>query len=65
VRAWDVQEQPDIRTLDLPRYRTLLERAVDTVLAPIQQSFKGGPDSECLYLFPSLADSSQPLAARH
>jgi DNA polymerase-2 len=65
VRAWDVQEQADIRTIDLPRYRTLLERAVDTVLAPIEQSVTGGAERECLYLFPSLAISSQPLAAHH
>ena len=65
VCAWDVQEQPDIRTIDLPRYRTLLQRAVDTVLAPIEQSVTGGAERECLYLFPSLADGSQPLAARH
>ncbi len=38
VRAWDVPDQPDPRTVDLPRYRTLFQRAVETVLAPIQQS---------------------------
>lgn len=36
----------------VPRYRTLLQRAVQMVLAPIQQSVNGGVDSECLYLFP-------------
>ena len=38
--------------IDLPRYRTLLERAVDTVLVPIEHSLTGGRDAECLYLFP-------------
>jgi len=38
VRAWDVPDQPDLRSIDLPRYRTLLQRAVETVLGPIQQS---------------------------
>ena len=54
VRAWDVPGQPDPRSVDLPRYRTLLERAVQTVLAPIEQSVSGGVESECLYLFPAL-----------
>jgi DNA polymerase-2 len=52
VSAWDVPEQPDIRCIDVPRYRVLLQRAVETVLAPIEQSVNGGKDSECLYLFP-------------
>jgi len=52
VSAWDVPEQPDTRCIDIPRYRTLLQRAVDTVLTPIEQSVHGGRDSECLYLFP-------------
>jgi DNA polymerase-2 len=52
VSAWDVPEQPDTRCIDIARYRTLLQRAVDTVLAPIEQSVNGGKDSECLYLFP-------------
>ena len=38
VQAWDVPERPDPRTVDLSRYRTLFQRAVETVLAPIQQS---------------------------
>ena len=38
VQAWDVPQPPDPRTVDLPRYRTLFQRAVGTVLAPIQQS---------------------------
>ncbi|MGD0750798.1 MAG: hypothetical protein ABSA23_05250 [Anaerolineales bacterium] len=53
VSAWDVPEQPDTRCIDIRRYRTLLQRAVDTVLAPIEQSDHGGKDSECLYLFPA------------
>jgi len=52
VHAWDVPDQPDPRSVDLPRYRTLFDRAVQTVLAPIQQSIIGGTESECLYLFP-------------
>jgi DNA polymerase-2 len=52
VRAWDVPDQPDLRCIDLARYRVLLQRAVETVLAPIEQSVNGGKDSECLYLFP-------------
>ena len=53
VRAWDVPDQPDPRCIDVARYRTLLQRAVETVLAPIEQSVNGGKDSECLYLFPA------------
>ena len=58
VHAWDVPARPDPRSkvpsmgIDLPRYRTLLERAVDTVLVPIEHSLTGGRDAECLYLFP-------------
>ncbi len=48
VYAWDVPDQPDPRSVDLPRYRTLFNRAVQTVLAPIQQSVNGGIESECL-----------------
>ena len=54
VRAWDAPGQPDPRSVDLPRYRTLLERAVQAVLAPIEQSVSGGVERECLYLFPAL-----------
>jgi DNA polymerase II len=52
VRAWDVPDQPDPRSVNLPRYRTLLERAVDTILVPIEHSLTGVRDAECLYLFP-------------
>ena len=38
VRAWDAPGSPDPRSLDLPRYRTLLERAVQTVLQPVEQA---------------------------
>jgi DNA polymerase-2 len=51
VSAWDVPDQPDIRSIDVARYRTLLQRAVETVLAPIEQSVRGSKDSECMYLF--------------
>jgi DNA polymerase II len=50
VRAWDVPDQPDARCIDVPRYRSLLTRAVQTVLAPIQQSVTGGEDNESLYV---------------
>jgi len=57
VCAWDVPERPDARRIDVPHYRTLFDRAVQTVLAPIQQSVAGGVDSECLYLFPIKKDN--------
>jgi DNA polymerase-2 len=50
VSAWDVAAQPDIRSVDLPRYRTLLQRAIQTVLDPIQQAFPGAE----LIISPSL-----------
>ena len=59
VRAWDVPDQPDPRSVDVKRYQTLLKRAVDTVLDPIKQSVYGGKDEECLYLFP--IKSAEPL----
>jgi len=52
VHAWDIPDQPDPRSVDVPRYRTLFTRAVQTVLDPIHQSVLGGEESECLYLFP-------------
>lgn len=52
MRAWDVPEQPDLRCIDVKRYRVLIERAVQTILDPIQQSVAGDADNECLYLFP-------------
>jgi len=61
VRTWDVPPPPDPHSVDLPRYRTLFERAVNTVLTPIQYSVNGGMDDECLYLFPSV--KFQPVAA--
>ena len=36
VRAWDVPDQPDLRSIDLARYRTLLERAVETVMGAVE-----------------------------
>ena len=36
VRAWDVPEQPDLRCIDVKRYRVLFECAVQTILDPIQ-----------------------------
>jgi DNA polymerase elongation subunit (family B) len=35
ARAWDAVTDFDSRTVNLPRYRRLLDRAVDTVLQPI------------------------------
>jgi DNA polymerase elongation subunit (family B) len=63
VRAWDLPDQPDPRSVDLPRYRTLLARAVQTVLAPIEQSVNGGADGECLYLFPVKPAVLRPVAS--
>jgi DNA polymerase-2 len=59
VQTWDVPEKPDIRCVDVKRYRVLFERAVETVLKPIEQSVTGGVDRECLYLFP--VKSATPL----
>ncbi len=53
VHAWDAENAIDPRSVDLPRYRILLERAVRTVLDPVEQAVGGGPDRECLYLFPA------------
>jgi len=52
VQAWDVPEKPDIRRVDVKRYKVLFERAAETVLKPIEQSVTGGVDREFLYLFP-------------
>jgi DNA polymerase-2 len=63
VCAWDVPgAHPDPHTLDLPRYCTLFERAVQTVLDPIEQSVKGGVEAECLYLFPQSRTGSETFA---
>ena len=63
VCAWDVPGvHPDPHTIDLPRYRTLFERAVRTVLDPIEQSVKGGVEAECLYLFPQPCQGSKTFA---
>jgi DNA polymerase elongation subunit (family B) len=51
VRAWDIPEPADLRTVDVRRYQTLFERAAETVLNPIRQSVTSGVDGECLYLF--------------
>jgi DNA polymerase-2 len=39
VRAWYTAESTDISMVDLNRYKTLLMRAVDTVIRPIEQHF--------------------------
>jgi DNA polymerase II len=64
VRAWDVPAAVDARTIDLPRYRSLLERAVRTILDPVEQSVNGGVDSECLYLLPQRATQAQEMGGR-
>lgn len=38
ARAWDLPEQPDPRTVDVPRYRRLLDRAVTILLEHITGS---------------------------
>jgi DNA polymerase-2 len=35
IHAWDLPEPPDKRTVDVQRYRTLLQRAAETVLKPV------------------------------
>ena len=44
--------RPDPRSVDLPRYCTLLQRAIQTVLAPIQQAVPGGLISASPALLP-------------
>jgi hypothetical protein len=58
VSAWDVYARPDLRSIDLARYRVLLQRAVQTILAPVEKSFPVGEQEACLYLFPALAVSA-------
>ena len=64
VSAWDVPAsqtapgRPDIRSIDLPRYRVLLQRAIQTVLAPIQQAYPEADQAPVLYLFPAMAGSA-------
>jgi DNA polymerase-2 len=36
VRAWDIPGEMDIRTIDVARYSTLLERAVETIFQPFK-----------------------------
>ena len=59
VRAWDVPEPPDTRSLDVKRYQTLLTRAVETVLESISQSVNGGNDDNQRTLFP--VKNAEPL----
>ena len=65
VSAWDVSStgtssgQPDIRSkapgagVDLPRYRELLQRAIQTILLPIQQSIPGAEPIAAPSFFPA------------
>ncbi|MGD0878104.1 MAG: hypothetical protein ABSA01_08165 [Anaerolineales bacterium] len=64
VCAWDVPDQPDTRCIDVARYQILLQRAVETVLAPIEQSVHGGKDGECLYLFQSSSVRALALSGK-
>jgi hypothetical protein len=59
VRAWDVPEPPDTRSLDVKRYQTLLTRAVETVLESIRLSVNGGYTDNCCTLFP--IKNAEPL----
>jgi DNA polymerase-2 len=43
VRAWYAAEDFDPASLDLPRYRTLLHKAVETILQPIRTHFNIQP----------------------
>jgi DNA polymerase-2 len=36
IHAWDLPDPPDPRTLDVPRYRTLILRAAETVLKAVK-----------------------------
>jgi len=53
VSAWDAGAQRDTRSIDLPRYRELLLRAIQTVLAPVEQALPGGAVSLSPSLFPA------------
>ena len=63
VKAWYATESADISMVDSNRYRTLLLRAVNAVVEPIQQHFGIMPLETTYSLFPlkkteSLAESS-------
>ncbi|MCX6078708.1 MAG: hypothetical protein NTW32_04165 [Chloroflexi bacterium] len=63
VKAWYATESTDISMVDSNRYRTLLMRAVNAVVEPIQQHFGIMPLETTYSLFPtkkteSLAESS-------
>jgi DNA polymerase II len=61
VRAWDVPDRPDLRMVDVKRYQTLLERAAQSVLAPIQKSVNGGEEPPSLFTNESaFVESHQP-----
>jgi DNA polymerase-2 len=59
VRAWDVSEPPDLRSVDLKRYQALLQRAVETIMLPIGYGVGGQKDVESRYLFP--IKNAEPL----
>ncbi len=41
VYAWDQPTPPDPRTVDVPRYTTLVQRAAETILTTIEVAFSG------------------------
>lgn len=63
VQAWYVTEPIDRATVDLSRYRTLLMRAVDTVVRPIEQHFGIMPAETTYSLFPN--KNTEPLEGWH
>jgi DNA polymerase elongation subunit (family B) len=52
VKAWYATESTDISMVDSNRYRTLLMRAVNAVVEPIQQHFGIMPLDTTYSLFP-------------
>lgn len=59
VQAWHVSESSDHARVDLTRYRSLLMRAVDTVIKPIEQHFGIMPTETTYSLFPN--KNAEPL----
>jgi len=52
VQAWYAGESINISMVDLSRYRTLLLRAVNVVVRPIEQHFGIMPQATTYNLFP-------------
>ncbi len=53
VHAWDGTESTDISMVDSNRYKTLLMRAVGTIIRPIEQHFEIMPQHSNYVLFPN------------